>query len=173
MNRGGLVAGTLATGAVLLLLMDLQADNATRSAFVAAWTRNAESEAAFVTAALARRNDLLVVERLGALARRDDLAYAVVCDAAGRARFHSDVAQIGTVYDSPVAKRALAATGTLVQDVDAAGVVEIDAPVGGGAVLRLGFSKRVLAAPSRWLWSGAAMAVLAGLAAGLLVRARA
>src|ERR1043166_4428683 len=101
MNRRNGIAGTLAAGAVLLLLMDQRATEASRDAVVAAWARDAESEAAFVAAALARRNDLLVVERIAALAKRDDLAYAVVCDAAGRAKFNSDVAQTGTVYDRP------------------------------------------------------------------------
>jgi hypothetical protein len=173
MNRRGAIAGTLAAGAVLLLLMDQRAADGNRDAVVATWTRDAESEAAFVAAALARRNDLLVVERIAALAKRDDLAYAVICDATGRATFHSDVAQIGMVYDSPVAKRALGTAGTLVQEAAAAGIIEIDAPVGGGAVLRLGFADRAFAAPSRWMWAGAAASLVAAVAAGLMGLARA
>jgi hypothetical protein len=168
-----LAAGTLAVGAVLLLLMDRQADQATREHCVGAWTRSTESEAAFVMSALAHKNDLLVVERFGALAKRDDLAYAVVCDAAGRARFHTDAANVGTVYDSAVARRAMAATLTQVQDLADAGVVEVDVPVGGGSVLRMGFGTRGLAASSGWLWSGAAASILSAAAAVLLVRARA
>jgi hypothetical protein len=80
---------------------------------------------------------------------------------------------VGTVYDSPVARRALAATGTLAQDVAAAGIVELDVPVGGGSVLRMGFATRSLAGPSRWLWSAVAASLLAAVAAGLLVRGRA
>ncbi len=174
MTRAGLVAGTLAAGAVLLILMDLKADAAAREAGTAAWTRETESEAAFVAAALARRNDLQVVERFAALARRDDVAYALVCDASGRARFSTDVAGVGTVYDSPVAQRARAAAGTLVQDLtDTAGVVEVDAPVGGGSVLRLGYATRARTAASRRRWTGAAAVVVAAAVAGLLARARA
>jgi hypothetical protein len=173
MSRGTLAAGTLAAGAVLVLVMNGQAERATRRSFEAAWALAAESEAAFVGTALAHQNDLLVVERLASLARRDDVAYAVVCDPAGRARFHTNPADVGTVYDSPVARRALAATDTLVQDVASAGVVEVDVPVSGGLVLRMGYTTRGLAGPSRWLWSAAAASVLAAVVAGLLVRARA
>jgi len=173
MTRPAAIAGTLAAGAVLLLLMDVQADRASRDAFVAGWTRDTEAEAAFVASALTRKNDLLVVERFGSLVKRDDLSYAVVCDAAGRARFHSNASDVGTVYDSPVAKRALAATGTVVQDVGGAGVVEVDVPVGGGAVLRMGYATRAFSGPARWLWAGAAVSMAAAAAAGLMARARA
>lgn len=173
MSRSAWIAGTLAAGAVLLVVMDLQADRASRDAFVAGWTRDTESEAAFVAATLARKNDLLVVERFTALVKRDDLSYAVVCDAAGRARFHTNASDVGTVYDSPVARRALAAAGTVVQHVTGAGVVEVDVPVGGGAVLRMGYATRAYTGPSRWLWAGAAVSVVAAAAAGLMARARA
>ena len=111
-----------------------------------------------------------MVERLAALGQRDDLAWAVVLDTAGRARFHTNVADVGKVYDSAIAKRALAATAPLVQDLADVGIVEVDVPVGSGAVLRAGFTTRALDAASRQVWTGAAVAVVAAVVAGLLLR---
>ncbi|MEK7475168.1 MAG: hypothetical protein AAB152_05980 [Candidatus Coatesbacteria bacterium] len=146
---------------IAVLACAWQADVAARAAWRAGFVRQAEELGGFVTRALASRSDLLVVERFGELVRHDDVTYVLVLDPAGRARFHGDAVEVGKTFDSPFAKAALAATATLVQDIPAAGVVEVDVPVGGGAVLRLGGAPRPLAASLRWLWTSAAVAAIA------------
>jgi len=149
-----------------------QARAAGRAGWSGARVQEAEELAAFIRAATASRNDLLVVERFTALARRDEVAWALVLDAGGRAVFNSAAADVGKVYDSAVAKAALAATGTLVQDLASLGVTEVDVPLGAGRVLRLGCAPRGAAAADPWLAVAAGIAVLA-LAGAALLAARA
>ncbi len=147
-----------------------------REAALAGWrvarVQEAEELAGFVRGATAARNDLLVVERFVALARRDEVAWALVLDANGRAVFHSHGADVGTIYDSAVAKAALAATTTAVQDLAGLGVTEVDVPLGAGRVLRLGCTPRAVAAADPFLWGGAGLAALVLAGAGLLAARR-
>ena len=169
-GRRRLAVGTVAIGLGLMMAMDQLASSAARAARIQSWALEAGAEGAFIHSALAHHDDLLVVERLAALGQRDDLAWAVVLDTAGRARFHTNVADVGKVYDSAIAKRALAATAPLVQELAEVGIVEVDVPVGAGSVLRAGFTTRALDAASRQVWTGAAVAVMAAVVAGLLLR---
>ena len=136
------------------------------------WVQDAGELGDFSRVALERGNDLLVVERFARLARRDDFAYALVMDRGGRAVLHSDVTKIGTVYESEYAKRAGAAVDTLVQFIPAMGLVEIDAPMGPGRVLRMGFVSRTASAGIGWMWAGLGLA-LAGMAVSVLLALRA
>lgn len=171
MTRRGLVVAGSVCGAVVVLGCAWAAAAAMRSAWRTGFVRDAEDTGRFVARALATRSDLLVVERFAELKRHDDVTYVLVLDPSGRARFHGEAAEVGKVFDSPFAKAALAATATIVQDIPSAGVVEVDVPVGGGSVLRVGGAPRPLAASLRWLWTGAAAGVLALAALAALAAA--
>jgi hypothetical protein len=169
--RRRLFAAGFAALAAASLWAGLESRDAARAAMVRAWTLEAEELGAFARSALARGGDLMVVERFASLARRDDFAYALVMDARGKARIHSDVSQSGRVYESDFAKRALAAASTLVQPVPGTGLVEVDVPLGAPGVLRAGFSFRCAAQAEEWLWVALA-AAMAGLAGAVLLALR-
>ena len=173
MTRARGLAAAAWLAALVVLGCAWQAAESARAAWRAGFVRDAEETGRFVTRSLASRSDLLVVERIGELVRHNDVTYVLVLDPTGRARFHGDAAEAGKTFDSPYAKAALAATATLVQDIPAADVVEVDVPVGGGSVLRIGGAPRPFAASIRWLWlSAAAGAAALGLAGLLALRAR-
>lgn len=169
-----MIGGRKAVPAICALaaLVSLAGAWGAREAVLAGWraarVQEAEELAGFIRAATAARNDLLVVERFSALARRDEVAWVLVLDAAGRASFHGNPADVGSVFDSPVARAALSATATLVQDVPSRGAVEVDVPLGQGRVLRLGCTPRAIAAADPFLWGGAGLAALVLAGAGLL-----
>jgi len=162
-----IVAAGCGIAALVALGAAWQAAEAARGAWRSGFVREAEELGSFAKRALASRSDLLIVERFSELVRHDDVTYVLILDSAGRARFHGDAAEVGKTFDSPYAKAALAATAALVQDIPQAGVIEVDVPLGGGSVLRLGGAPRPLAPALRWLWAGAGLAGAALLAAGL------
>ncbi len=163
-----LLLGALAVGAAWGALA---AREAARGYVRRSWMAQTEELGAFTRRALDRGSDLLVVERLAALIRRDDVSYAVVMDPEGRALIHTDVTQAGKVYDSEYARRALAATEVIVQEVNELDLAEVDAPLGTRGVLRVGYLYRPLRAYERSLLAGLAFA-LAGIAAGALLAFR-
>jgi len=168
----------MAAGLVLAMLglaslyCGFEAEQASVRARTRTWVMETEEIGAFVKSALARGNDLLVVERFSRLARRDDVAYVLVMDSTGKARLHTDVSQIGKLYTSDYAKRALGAGDTLVQPVPSQGLVEVDSPLGGAGVLRAGFMVSAATAGSGWMWAGICLA-LAGLILSFLPALRA
>jgi hypothetical protein len=170
-RRARLAAGALALAALLALLAASEARDAARRALVSSWVLQAEDLAAFARGALASRDELLLVQRLGALGKRDEVAYAVIQDREGTARYAANLAEAGRRFDSETARRASAAAVTLLQPLPALDALEIDVPLG-ALVLRVGFSYRVLAPAARWLWGGAALSAAALAAAGLLLMKR-
>lgn len=144
-----------------------EAGNTARRARIRTWSLETGELGSFVKSALARGNDLLVVERFSLVARRDDIAYLLVMDRDGKARLHSDVNQAGKVYASDYAKRALSAGDIIVQMVPSMGLVEVDYPLGDRGVLRAGFVLSSATAGSGWMWAGLGLALL-GLAVSAL-----
>ncbi len=167
-NRRRVGAYALLLSVLLVVLVALQARDAMKRAWVKSWVSQTEELGTFVRGALASRSDLLLVERLVQLARRDEIAYALILDPGGRARYHSNAADIGRRYDNVYTKRALKAQATLVQDIRDHGVLEVDVPLASG-VLRVGFTFKPLASFSRWLWAGVALSCACLTAAGLLL----
>jgi hypothetical protein len=159
--RAAVLGAALALAAAASIWCGWEAGNSARRARIGNWTLETEEMGAFVKSALARGNDLLVVERFSRLSRRDDIAYMLVMDQGGKARLHSDVNQAGKVYTSDYASRALSAGDTLVQMVPAMGLVEVDYPLGSAGVLRAGFILRSATAGSGWMWAGLGLALAA------------
>jgi hypothetical protein len=166
-RRKALVAGPTAAARLAVLACASMAHRAARTAAVRSWTLQSEELGTFAKSALASRSDLMLAARLGETMKRDEISYALVMDQAGKARFHGSAADIGRTYDSPTAKLALSATATLVQELPAYSLVEVDVPLP-GHVLRVGWSFRALSSFAAWLWGGAATAVAALAAPGLL-----
>lgn len=169
-TRPRLVLGLTLLGMLLVVLVALQARDAVRRAWARSWVSEAEELGSFARAALAVRSDLLLVERLTRLARRDDVAYALILDPDGRARFHGNAPDVGRKYDSAPARRALAARETYVQSIRSHGVLEVDVPLERG-VLRMGFTFAPLDSFFRWLWGGVLLScALLGVAGLALAR---
>ena len=147
--------------AVASLWCGFEADHSARRARIRTWTLETAEIGTFAKSALARGNDLLLVERFSMLARRDDIAYILVMDKEGKARLHTDVTQVGKVYTSAFAMRALAAGDTLVQPVESMGLIEVDYPLGSVGVLRAGFVLRAATAGAGWMWAGLGLALIA------------
>jgi len=148
------------------------ASSLSREARIRTWTLEAAEIGAFARAALARGNDLLVVERFSRLSRRDDIAFMMVMDAEGKARLHTDVAQTGKAFAGVYADRAAAAADILVQPESAAGLLEIDFPLGSAGVLRAGFVSGSATPGDGWMWAGLGLA-LAGMLLSALPALRA
>jgi hypothetical protein len=157
-----------AAAAGLVALATWQARVEARSAWRRALVAQAEETGAFARRALASGHDLLVAERLADLARRPEVAWVLILDRTGRATFHGRPEDVGKIYESAWAKVALAATATLIQEIPDSGATEADVPVGGGAVLRLGFTFGPLGAAERWLALAAGVAAAGFAALGLL-----
>ena len=169
--RARIILGVTLLGMFLVVLVALQARDSVRQAWLRAWVAEAEELGGFTDAAVAGRGDLLLVGRLTRLARRDDVAYALVLDSDGRARFHGNASDVGKKYDSDWSLRALSAGETLVQDIRSHGVVEVAVPVSRG-VLRMGFTFAPLDSFFRWLWGGVALSCGLLAAAGLALARR-
>ena len=176
MNPGGkrarIVAAAFAAVAAVAAWAGFAVDRMAKEAWKRTWVLQAEELGVFTRRALGDREDLLVVDRLRFLGKRDDVAYALVMDPAGKALIHSDVSQTGRVYDSEYAKRAAAAKSTLVQEVPQANVVEVDVPLGEVGVLRAGFTFATVGGWESWLWVLTGLACVSACVAGLLVLKR-
>lgn len=149
------LAGFCLLAMLVVVLAALQARDSARRAWIDSWVTQAQSLGEFADSALAARADLLLVERLTHLARRDEVAYALILDSDGRARFHGNAADVGRKYDSEYTRRALAAKELTVQRIPSHGVLEVDVPLDRG-VLRIGFTFEPLRVFHRWLWGGVA-----------------
>ncbi len=163
------IAGIMFLVGLVIVLVALQAQDSVRESAIRSWIVQAEDLGAFAVEARGCRCDLLLVDRLTRLSRRDDVTYALILDEDGRASFHSNAADVGRVYTSVYARCALDARKTLIQDIPSHGVLEIDVPLERG-VLRVGFTFQGLSTFFRWLWGGVAIsclfiAVMAGLLA--------
>ncbi|MEK7766453.1 MAG: hypothetical protein AAB368_09465 [bacterium] len=167
-RRARLAAGVLVLAALLAALMAAEAQDAARRALVNSWVLQTEELGAFARGALASRDELLLVQRLGALGKRDEIAYVVIQDAQGAARFVGNLADAGRRFESETARRASAATATLLQPIPALNALEIDVPLG-ALVLRVGFSFRPLAPVARWRWGAVALSAAALAAAGFVI----
>lgn len=154
--------------ALLVILAQLEAKDAEQRAWTASWIKQAEELAGFTQQAIASGNELMLMERLSRMVRRGDVAYAVVLDRDGLARFAGNPGNAGKRFSGPYSKRALSASGTLVQRIGDRGVTEVAVPAG-RLVIRCGFTMQHLSAVDDWLWAAAALASLGLGGAGLLL----
>lgn len=154
--------------ALLVILAQLEAQEASKRAWKANWIQQAEDLGAFSASSLANGDELMLVERLSRIVRRNDVAYAVILDRQGLARFAGSPANAGKIFSGPYSKVAMSAQGTIIQEIAERAVTEVCVPAG-GLVLRCGFTMKHLQAVNDWLWAGAAVAVLGLGGAGLLL----
>ncbi len=158
----------LAIAALLVVLAALEAQEAMKAAWVRSWKIEAEQLGAFARTAIASGNELLLVEQLGAMTRRDEVAYAVLIDSQGLVRYADTPANAGKRLAGPRSKAALEAKAAFTVLIPETGMIEVAVPVGSFA-LRCGFTTRHLAGASRMLVIAAVLAVLGLGGAGLLV----
>lgn len=167
-RRARAIALGLGICALLIILAQLEAQDAEREAWLATWIKQAEDLGVFTQQAVASGNELMLMERLLRMVKRSDVVYVVIVDRKGLARFAGNPANAGKTISGPYSARALAAEGTLVQEIEGRGIKEIAVPAG-QLVVRCGFTMQHLSGVDDWLWIAAALATLGLGGAGLLL----
>jgi sensor histidine kinase regulating citrate/malate metabolism len=166
--RRRLAPGLLFVGVLMVVITAFESHHEARQTWVRFWLVDAEELGAFARGAQVGREDLLLAERVSRVAKREDVAYVLILDPTGRALIHGNPAEAGKRYESEYARNALEAKSTLVQEIPAIGVTEVDVPLESG-VLRVGYTFRPMAPFSRALLAGTLLSCAVLAAAGLLL----
>ncbi len=179
-----LIAGTVLVIALTMAVLIGIVDRRQRAAIIDEVQRRgavlAQSLAAVSSGPLLLYNFTALEQNVARMDREADVEYAIILDAEGTVAASSlSAAQVGSVLDDPVAARAAAATGLLLQETTLPGTgeslydVTVPIEVNGQkwGVVRLGLSQRRMEAQIAKTRRELALLALAALVAGGLASA--
>jgi hypothetical protein len=122
--------------------------------------------------ALAKHDDVAVLDQIGALMRSEDVTSVYVLDPDGRVVMHDKTGEWGQVYADPLSRKAVASRGALLQPVPRTNTFLFSSPLSSSATLCIGLSGEKVSVAALYERRNAAylsMIVFALLAGGLAV----